>query len=127
MRSKSALHMGCGKTTRKNSESCWLGRRGKPKILSHSVREVIVSVRRQHSRKPEEFYRRVQQFCGGPRLDLFGRESRTGWVVYGDQATKFDAPAVSASPVLQITPRRAQGDAEEAYEEAYNESGEPSI
>jgi N6-adenosine-specific RNA methylase IME4 len=31
--------MGCGKTTRKNSESCWLGRRGKPKILRHDVRD----------------------------------------------------------------------------------------
>jgi len=86
------LAMGGGLTTRKNTESCWLGRRGKPKILSHSVREVIVAPRREHSRKPDEFYDRVEVFCPGPRLDLFGRQSRDGWTVYGQEATKFDPP-----------------------------------
>jgi N6-adenosine-specific RNA methylase IME4 len=85
------LAMGNGFTTRKNSESCWLGRRGKPQILSRSVREIIVAPRREHSRKPDEFYRRVEAFCPGPRLDLFGRQSRPNWVAYGLEATKFDA------------------------------------
>jgi N6-adenosine-specific RNA methylase IME4 len=91
-----------GFTTRKNSESCWLGRRGNPKILSHAVREVIVSPAREHSRKPDEFYRRVEQFCPGPRLDLFGRQSRPGWVAYGAESTKFDPPA--SPPVLEDSP-----------------------
>jgi N6-adenosine-specific RNA methylase IME4 len=90
----SVLPMGGGHTTRKNSESCWLGRRGKPRILSHAVREVIVSPRRrEHSRKPDEFFRRVETFCPGPRLDLFGRETRDGWVTWGDEAKKFDGLA----------------------------------
>lgn len=84
------LAMGGGLTTRKNTESCCLGRRGKPKIRSHSVREVIVAPRREHSRKPDEFYRRVEVYCPGPRLDLFGRQSREGWTVYGAEAGKFD-------------------------------------
>jgi N6-adenosine-specific RNA methylase IME4 len=67
--SETALHTGGGET-RKNSESVWLGRRGSPKILSHSVREIIVAPVREHSRKPE-FYARAEQFCPGPRLDLF--------------------------------------------------------
>jgi N6-adenosine-specific RNA methylase IME4 len=87
---ESVLTMGGGYTTRKNSESCWLGRRGKPEILSHAVREVIVAPRREHSRKPSEFYARVEAFCPGPRLDLFGRQSRPQWTVYGDEATLFD-------------------------------------
>lgn len=90
-----ALHTGGGKTTRKNSESCWLGRRGSPKILSHSVREIIVAPVREHSRKPDEFYARAEQFCSGPWLDLFGRQSREGWTVWGSESTKFDAPAVA--------------------------------
>lgn len=52
-------------------------------------------VRRQHSRKPEEFYRIVEDRC--PRLfrraDIFGRQTRAGWDVYGNEATKFDAEA----------------------------------
>jgi N6-adenosine-specific RNA methylase IME4 len=91
---ETADHFGLGKTTRKNSESCWLGRRGKPQILSHAVREVIISPVREHSRKPDEFYVRVEAFCPGPRLDLFGRQSRAGWVVWGNEATKFDPPAL---------------------------------
>jgi N6-adenosine-specific RNA methylase IME4 len=86
------LHLGLGKTTRKNSESCWIGRRGKPKILSHSVREVIVSPRQEHSRKPTAFYERIEQFCPGPRLNLFARQTRPGWVGFGTEATKFDQP-----------------------------------
>jgi N6-adenosine-specific RNA methylase IME4 len=26
----------------------------------------------------------------GPRIDLFGRASRPGWIVWGDQAARFD-------------------------------------
>jgi N6-adenosine-specific RNA methylase IME4 len=98
------LAMGGGKTTRKNSESCWLGRRGNPQILSHGVREVIVAPRREHSRKPDEFYARVEAFCDGPRLDLFGRQSRPGWTVYGDEPTLFDR---RAPPLPLIVPGRA--------------------
>jgi N6-adenosine-specific RNA methylase IME4 len=85
--------MGGGYTTRKNSESCRLGRRGKPAVLSHSVREIIVAPRREHSRKPDEFYRRAELFCPGSRLDLFGRESRENWRVWGDESALFDTPA----------------------------------
>jgi N6-adenosine-specific RNA methylase IME4 len=94
---ESVLCMNGGKTTRKNSETVWLGRRGSPQILSHSVREVIIAPLREHSRKPDEFYRRVEAFAPGPYLDLFGRQSREGWRVWGDEATLFDAPAVGVS------------------------------
>jgi N6-adenosine-specific RNA methylase IME4 len=88
-----AFPIGCVHTTRKNSESCWLGRRGRPGILAHDVRELIVAPRREHSRKPAEAYERIERFCSGPRLDLFGRQSRRGWTVFGDEATKFDVAA----------------------------------
>jgi N6-adenosine-specific RNA methylase IME4 len=97
---ETVLPIGGGKTTRKNSESCWLGRRGRPRILSHVVREIIVAPRREHSRKPPQFFHRVETFCPGPRLNLFTRESRDGWVSYGDEVTKFDAPVVHIPPVL---------------------------
>jgi N6-adenosine-specific RNA methylase IME4 len=102
---ETALHKGTGKTTRKNSETAWLGRRGRPKILSHSVREIIVAPIREHSRKPDEFYERAASFCAGPRLDLFGRQSCPGWQVYGDETRLFDPPAaVLTAPVLEPAP-----------------------
>jgi N6-adenosine-specific RNA methylase IME4 len=52
-------------------------------------------VRREHSRKPDEFYEIVEQKA--PKLfrraDLFARQSRPGWSSFGDQATKFDEAA----------------------------------
>ena len=52
------FHTGMGFTTRKNVELCLLGKRGSPRILAHDVRELIVTPRREHSRKPDEQYAR---------------------------------------------------------------------
>lgn len=82
--------MGQGYTTRKNAEFCLLAKRGRPKRLRADIRELIISPRREHSRKPEEFYERVEQYCAGPRLDLFSREVRPGWDNWGDEADKFN-------------------------------------
>jgi hypothetical protein len=45
------VFLGLGHTTRKQSETCWLARRGKPGRLSKGVRELIVAAVREHSRK----------------------------------------------------------------------------
>lgn len=88
-----SFHMGMGYTTRKNAEFCLLGRRGQPKRLRKDVRELIVSARRQHSRKPDEVYRRIEAYCDGPRLELFGRQQRPGWTVWGNETDKFKEAA----------------------------------
>lgn len=88
---ESDLHVGLGLTTRKNAEFCILGRRGNAKRLSKSVREIILSPVREHSRKPDEFYRRAQQYAAGPYLELFARQTRPGWDCWGDEVGKFDA------------------------------------
>ncbi|PVE25405.1 DNA methyltransferase [Microvirga sp. KLBC 81] len=88
-----SLHMGQGFTTRKNAEDCLLFRRGSPKRLSASVHEVILSPVRAHSRKPDEAYRRAQQYAEGPYCELFSRESREGWATWGNQVGKFDEVA----------------------------------
>lgn len=75
--------MGGGYTTRKNSETCLLLKNGSPKVARRDIREVIISPRREHSRKPEEFYRRMEHFCHGPRLDMFGGGPRAGWQYWG--------------------------------------------
>jgi N6-adenosine-specific RNA methylase IME4 len=84
------LAMGGGFTTRKNAEYCLIGKRGRSVRESASVHEVIIEPRREHSRKPEKFYDRVQQYAEGPRLDLFGRQSRPGFDVWGDERHLFD-------------------------------------
>src|SRR5262249_26849758 len=81
------LKMGPGFTTRQNAEYVVLGRRGKPpKRLSTSIRQVIIEPAREHSRKPEKLYRRIEAYAKGPYLELFGRAGiRKGWTIRGDE------------------------------------------
>ena len=83
------IFMGGGFTTRKNAEFCLIGKRGGSVRIDAGVSEVIVSPRREHSRKPDEAVQRIEKYCGGPRLELFGRQQRDGWTVRGDEAHKF--------------------------------------
>ena len=84
------LHVGLGLTTRHNVELCLLARRGNARRLSKSVREVILAPVREHSRKPDQVYDRVETYCRGPYLELFSREtSRQGWTLWGSEIGKF--------------------------------------
>jgi N6-adenosine-specific RNA methylase IME4 len=89
--------MGGGYGTRKNAEVCWLGRRGKPKRLACDVRELIIAPRREHSRKPDDQYQRIERLCGGPYVELFARQTRPGWTSWGNEVGKFDEPAQAKS------------------------------
>lgn len=75
--------MSGGYTTRKNAEVCILMKNGSPKVARRDIREVIISPRREHSRKPEEFYRRMEHFAFGNRIDMFGGAKRKGWTHWG--------------------------------------------
>lgn len=44
------------------------------------------SPRRQHSRKPDEFYDLVRAISPEPRIDLFNRRHISGFVGWGDEA-----------------------------------------
>lgn len=84
--------MGLGYTTRKNTEPCILGKRGNPQRLSRSVRELLVSPRREHSRKPDEAYDRIEAFARGPYLEMFSRTDRPHWTSWGKETGKFSLP-----------------------------------
>lgn len=82
-------HMTLGYWTRSNSEFCLLGTRGKPKRLSADVRQGIIAPKREHSRKPDGIHERVERLVAGPYLELFARQKRPGWTVWGNQTDKF--------------------------------------
>lgn len=82
---------GMGYWTRKQTERCILFTRGRPKRLDAGVVEIIDAEIREHSRKPDETYERCERLAAGPYLDLFGRCSRKGWKVWGNEPTKFDS------------------------------------
>lgn len=83
------LFMGLGHTTRKNAEFVLLGRRGSARRNAKDIHEIILSPVREHSRKPDEAYDRVRQYCDGPYLELFSREERAGWSTWGNETGKF--------------------------------------
>jgi N6-adenosine-specific RNA methylase IME4 len=85
--------MGNGYGTRHNAEICWLGRRGKPQRKSKGVRELIVAPIREHSRKPDEVYQRIEALCAGPYVELFARQQWPGWICVGDEVEKFQRAA----------------------------------
>lgn len=90
--------MGMGYWTRKETEITLLFTRGQPERRSAGVRELIDAPRREHSRKPDEIYERVEQLLYGPYLDLFGRQSRPGWTVWGNDTGRFDTGKVDPQP-----------------------------
>jgi len=82
-----------GYWTRKQVEPCWLFTRGKPKRLSKGVRQAIIEPRREHSRKPDQQYDRIEALVAGPYLELFSRTSRPGWTAWGNMAGTFEIAA----------------------------------
>lgn len=86
------LFTGLGYWTRANPELCLLGTRGKPKRVSKSVRRLVVSPRREHSRKPDEIAEKIDDLMGRDtsKIELFARTGRTGWTTWGNDVAKFD-------------------------------------
>ena len=81
--------IGTGYWTRANPEMCLFATRGKPKRLDRGVRQVILDVRRQHSRKPDVIYERIGKLVCGPYMELFARQQWPGWDCLGDEVDKF--------------------------------------
>lgn len=94
-------HMGMGKGSRRNTEDCWLFTRAKPvrtlikkdngKIEpDFGVRELLISPVREHSRKPNEAYNRIERLFAGPYCELFARSNRPGWDSWDNETEKYD-------------------------------------
>jgi N6-adenosine-specific RNA methylase IME4 len=81
--------VGMGYWTRSNTEPCLLATRGKPKRINADVRQGIIAPRRQHSRKPDGVHARIERLVAGPYLELFARQRRPNWDVWGNQTDKF--------------------------------------
>ena len=88
--SPSDFFTGMGFWTRANPELCLLATRGKPQRRATDVAKLLIEARREHSRKPDETYARIERLVDGPYLELFARASRPGWDRLGNQAGLFD-------------------------------------
>jgi N6-adenosine-specific RNA methylase IME4 len=87
------VRMGPGYVVRTCDETVLVGRIGRPRY-AHALPSLFDGVARQHSRKPDEFFRMVEGFApNARRADIFGREQRPGWTVWGNETTKFEGVA----------------------------------
>jgi N6-adenosine-specific RNA methylase IME4 len=80
---------GVGFYFRNVTELILFGIRGKNnRTLKPGRRQVnLLSTRkREHSRKPDELFPIIESCSPGPFLELFAREKRKGWTVWGNEA-----------------------------------------
>jgi N6-adenosine-specific RNA methylase IME4 len=89
--------MGTGEWLRGQTEHCMLAVRGRPVFLHGNHATVLEATRREHSRKPEEFYAMVEETSPGGKLDLFCRTERPGWHVYGDETRRFPGEHIATT------------------------------
>lgn len=78
---------GMGYYTRSNSEPCLLATRGNPKKpANRSIQALIYSPVRQHSRKPDEQYAKIDAlYPNSNKLEMFCRRPYPGWDVFGNE------------------------------------------
>lgn len=81
--------IGLGSWLRSQSEFCIMAVKGKPVINLTNESTIINGSLREHSRKPDEFYKMVDSLCIGRKIDYFSREKRTGWAQAGNDVDKF--------------------------------------
>jgi N6-adenosine-specific RNA methylase IME4 len=86
---------GVGFYFRNVTELLLFGVRGKnARTLAPGRRQVnmIETRKREHSRKPDEQYKLIEDCSPGPYLEMFGRGIRRDWAVWGDQADETYTP-----------------------------------
>lgn len=95
--------IGTGEWLRGQTEHCMLAARGKPAFLRGTQSTALEAVRREHSRKPEEFYALVEATCAGAKLELFCRQHRAGWCGHGNDIRRFITASESVPNLAYLT------------------------
>lgn len=100
---------GPGYITRGSHEPILIGTRGAPKFVAKNIRSCFDGIRREHSRKPDEFYMLADRMLPkGRRVKLFSRETTEKWESWGDQAGVFDDGGAPA--LLDLLPEKRQAE-----------------
>lgn len=100
---------GTGFVVQSGAEIYLLGSKGKPPYAKRPIKGVFTTIeeydaalaeavetsleapRREHSRKPDEQYDRIETLMGDvPRCELFARTQRPGWEAWGNETGKFE-------------------------------------
>lgn len=66
---------------------------------------IVRSMKREHSRKPDEIIPIIEACSSAPRIELFARGIRDGWAMWGNQASADYEPTWSTYANHTIAPR----------------------
>jgi len=80
--------MGIGNYWRVSHEFMLFGIRGKLPFENRGQKSWVQADRTKHSAKPGVVRGMIEKVSPGPRLEMYGRERREGWVVYGNQISE---------------------------------------
>ncbi len=85
---------GVGFYFRNVTEILLFGVRGSLRTLAPARSQVnmVETRKREHSRKPDEFYPLIEACSPGPFLEMFARRAQPGWHAFGDEAPDEVAP-----------------------------------
>lgn len=79
---------GLGQYFRGQHELCLFGVRGQGyavRTLPRDMTTLIGAPRKAHSAKPPEFHDLIEERSEGPYLEMFARQTRTGWTTWGNE------------------------------------------
>ena len=71
--------IGTGDWLRGRTQQCLMAVKGHPVVKLTNQSTALHAPLREHSQKPDEFYRLVETLCPGRKIELFARENRDGW------------------------------------------------
>ncbi len=109
---------GVGFYFRNVTELLLFGIRGRMRTLQPGRRQVnLLSTRkREHSRKPDEFYDLIEACSPGPYLELFARFTRPGWRQWGNEDVEKNSHRGVAKRKDHVDPQLQLYDAVKGYE-----------
>lgn len=77
--------IGMGGWTRANSEIVLLATKGHPKRINAGISQIIETIPKEHSKKPDIVRNKILQLVGDlPRIELFPRTLVHGWDIFGN-------------------------------------------
>ena len=86
---------GVGFYFRNVTELLLFGIKGTPNRTLDPARSqvnLIRTIKREHSRKPDEIFPIIEACSPGPYLEMFARGTRDGWRLWGNQANEDYTP-----------------------------------
>jgi N6-adenosine-specific RNA methylase IME4 len=101
---------GVGFYFRNVTELVLFGVRGSMRTLAPGRRQVNLfrSMKREHSRKPDELYDLIESCSPGPYLELFARHCQPGWKQWGNEVVESSLEPVLVSGEMPHKARNVQ-------------------